>query len=168
MLRIFIGWDQREPIAYDVAKYSIEKRASVPVDVQPIKLQDLVARGAYSRAIDPLASTEFTYSRFFTPYLAGFKGWALFVDCDFLFLGDVAEDFESGLPVVRVNEVHERPGEQLVPRVAERPLEPRIDGLEPAVHARDADHVGRHLEDALRLVHRGLRYSARTKQGVNR
>ena len=45
MLRIFIGWDQREPIAYDVAKHSIEKRASVPVDVQPIKLQDLVARG---------------------------------------------------------------------------------------------------------------------------
>ena len=91
MLRIFIGWDQREPIAYDVAKYSIEKRTSVPVEVQPIKLQDLVARGVYSRPIDPLASTEFTYSRFFTPYLAGYKGWALFADCDFLFLGDVAE-----------------------------------------------------------------------------
>ena len=64
MLRIFIGWDQREPIAYDVAKFSLEQRASIPVDVQPIKLQDLVARGVYSRAIDPLASTEFTYQPF--------------------------------------------------------------------------------------------------------
>ena len=106
MLRIFIGWDQREPIAYDVAKYSIEKRASVPVDVQPIKLQDLVARGVYSRPIDPLASTEFTYSRFFTPYLAGFKGWALFVDCDFLFLGDVAELAKFNDPSKAVYCVH--------------------------------------------------------------
>lgn len=91
MLRIFIGWDKREPIAYEVAKFSLERRASIPVDVQPIKLQELVDRGAYTRAMDPLATTEFTYSRFFTPYLAGFEGWALFADCDFLFLGDVAE-----------------------------------------------------------------------------
>lgn len=32
-MRIFIGWDQREPIAYDVAKFSIEQRASVPVQI---------------------------------------------------------------------------------------------------------------------------------------
>jgi lipopolysaccharide biosynthesis glycosyltransferase len=91
MLRIFIGWDQREPIAYEVAKFSLERRASVPVDVRPIKLQELIDRGVYTRTVDPLASTEFTYSRFFTPFLAGFEGWALFADCDFLFLGDVAE-----------------------------------------------------------------------------
>jgi len=90
-LRVFIGWDSREPIAYEVAKSSALKHASVPLDVRPIKLDDLVSRGAYSRAIDPLASTEFTYSRFFTPYLAGFEGWALFCDCDILFNGDLAE-----------------------------------------------------------------------------
>jgi len=56
----------------------------------PIKLSDLRAKGLYWRAEDPLASTEFTYSRFLTPALAGFKGWALFCDCDFLWLGDVA------------------------------------------------------------------------------
>ena len=49
MLRIFIGWDQREPIAYDVAKFSLEKRASIPVDVPPIKLEDLVERSLYAR-----------------------------------------------------------------------------------------------------------------------
>jgi lipopolysaccharide biosynthesis glycosyltransferase len=88
--RIFIGWDKREPEAYDVARYSLVKRASIPVSVVPIKLDDLRARGLYSRSEDPLASTEFTYSRFLTPALAGYKGWALFCDCDFLWLGDIA------------------------------------------------------------------------------
>lgn len=90
-LRVFIGWDSREPIAYEVAKSTALKNASIPLDIQPIKLDDLVAQGLYTRAIDPLASTEFTYSRFFTPYLAGFEGWALFCDCDFLFFGDLGE-----------------------------------------------------------------------------
>ena len=88
---IYIGWDSREPIAYDVAKASILKHASAPVNIQPIVLQDLVERGAYTRDIDPLASTEFTYSRFFTPWLAGFEGWALFCDCDFLFFSDITQ-----------------------------------------------------------------------------
>jgi hypothetical protein len=89
-LRIYIGWDAREPIAYDVAKVSLERRASIPVEVTPIKLDELRARKLYWRDSDPLASTEFTYSRFLTPALAGFRGWALFIDCDFLWLGDIA------------------------------------------------------------------------------
>lgn len=89
-IRIFIGWDRREPIAYDVARHSILRRTSHPVEVRPIVLSDLVEAGLYRRTEDPLASTEFTYSRFLTPHLAGYDGWALFVDCDFLFLGDVA------------------------------------------------------------------------------
>jgi lipopolysaccharide biosynthesis glycosyltransferase len=91
MLRVFIGWDSREDIAYQVARSSLLKNASIDVEVTPIKLADLVERGLYARDIDPLASTEFTYSRFLTPCLAGYEGWALFVDCDFLFFGDVAE-----------------------------------------------------------------------------
>jgi lipopolysaccharide biosynthesis glycosyltransferase len=127
MLRVYIGWDQREPIAYEVARFSIEKRASVPVDVKPIKLQDLVARGVYSRAIDPLASTEFTYSRFFTPFLAGYEGWALFVDCDFLFLGDVAELTSFNDPSKAVYCVHHdyRPTETT-----------KMDGKEQTVYPR--------------------------------
>ncbi len=90
-LKIFIGWDSREDIAYQVARQSLLRHASVPVDVIPIKLPDLVAKGMYTRAIDPLATTEFTYSRFLTPALNDFRGWALFCDCDFLYFGDVAE-----------------------------------------------------------------------------
>lgn len=90
-LRIFIGWDSREDIAYQVARQSLLDHATIPVEVTPLKLSDLVAKGLYTRAIDPLASTEFTYSRFLVPHLAGYRGWAVFVDCDFLFFGDVAE-----------------------------------------------------------------------------
>ena len=72
--RIFVGCDQREPDAYDVAKFSLERRASIPVQVTPIKLDGLRARGLYRRDADPLATTEFTYSRFLTPTLAGFSG----------------------------------------------------------------------------------------------
>jgi hypothetical protein len=88
--RVFIGWDRREPEAYEVAKFSLIRRASVPVVVTPIKVDELRARGLYRREADPLAATEFTYSRFLTPALAGFSGWALFCDCDFLWLGDIA------------------------------------------------------------------------------
>jgi hypothetical protein len=89
--RIFIGWDRREPEAYEVAKFSLERRASIPVSVIPIKLEEMRARGLYRRDQDPLASTEFTYSRFLTPSLAKHAGWALFADCDFLWLADVAD-----------------------------------------------------------------------------
>ena len=90
-LQVFIGWDSREPEAYDVAKFSIERRASIPVEVHALKLDDLRKAGLFRRNEDPLASTEFTYTRFLTPHLAGKTGFALFFDCDFLWLGDVAE-----------------------------------------------------------------------------
>lgn len=90
-MKFFIGWDSREDIAYQVAKESLIANASVDVDVVPIKLQELTDSGLCIRAVDPLASTEFTYSRFLTPYLAGYKGWTIFCDCDFLFFGDVLD-----------------------------------------------------------------------------
>jgi len=90
-LNIFIGWDSREDIAYQVAKNSIERHSSIPVSVIPLKLDRLLADGFYRRKVDPFASTEFTYSRFLVPHLMGFKGWAMFFDCDFLFFGDVAD-----------------------------------------------------------------------------
>jgi len=89
--RIFIGWDSREPEAYEVAAHSLRRHASVPVEVRPIKQAALREQGLYTREADPLASTEFTYTRFLTPHLAGFEGHALFCDCDFLWTGDIAE-----------------------------------------------------------------------------
>ena len=89
-LRIFVGWDSREDIAYQVCRRSLEQHASIPLQVIPIRQDELRARGLYQRGADPLSSTEFSFTRFLTPYLAGYKGWAVFVDCDFLFRKDVA------------------------------------------------------------------------------
>lgn len=88
-IRIYVGWDSREDIAYQVCRHSILDRTSEPVQVIALRQQVLREAGIYSRATDPLASTEFTYTRFLVPHLAGFDGWAIFCDCDFLWLGDV-------------------------------------------------------------------------------
>lgn len=92
-LRIYVGWDSREPIAYDVCENSLQRHSQSELEIIPLKLDDLRKKGLYSRDEDPLASTEFTYTRFLTPYLAGYRGWALFCDCDFLWTTDVAKLF---------------------------------------------------------------------------
>lgn len=88
--RVYVGWDSREEIAYDVCRHSLLRHASIPVEVIPLKQDELRARGLYTRAADPLASTEFTYTRFLVPHLADYAGWALYCDCDFLWTGDIA------------------------------------------------------------------------------
>lgn len=92
-MKIFIGWDSREDIAYQVCVSSLRRHASRSLEIAPLKQDELRARGLYWRDKDPLASTEFTYTRFLVPALADYKGWALFVDCDFLFTADVADLF---------------------------------------------------------------------------
>jgi len=90
LVRVFVGWDSREAVAYEVCCFSIQRRSSIDVDVRPIQLDELREAGAYWREEDPLASTQFTYSRFLTPFLAGFRGLAIYCDCDFLWLDDIA------------------------------------------------------------------------------
>ena len=97
-LRIFVGWDSTESEAYAVCRHSILLRSSIPVVVVPIKQEEMRAQGLYWRDADPLATTEFTYTRFLTPKLAGYRGLALFCDCDFLWLADVAELIELADP----------------------------------------------------------------------
>ena len=91
----FIGYDSKEDIAYRVCKQSLLNKSSIKINVTSLKLYELISKKVYRRNIDPLASTEFTYSRFLVPTLMNFKGWAVFCDCDFLFLEDVAKLFES-------------------------------------------------------------------------
>ena len=89
-LRIFIGWDSREEIAYDVCRQSLEAHSSIQLDIIPIKQDELRRRGLYTRQVDALSSTEFSFTRFLTPHLSNDQGWAVFVDCDFLFRRDIA------------------------------------------------------------------------------
>ena len=89
-LRVFVGWDSREDIAYQVCKRSLLQNSSIPVQIIPIRQSELRAREIYSRTADSLSSTEFSFTRFLTPFLAGYSDWAIFVDCDFLFRQDIA------------------------------------------------------------------------------
>ena len=88
--RIYIGWDAREPIAYDVAEFSLKRRASIPVEVTPIKLDEIARARPLSARPGPARLDRIHLFALPDPALAGFKGWALFCDCDFLWLGDIA------------------------------------------------------------------------------
>lgn len=100
MMRVFVGFDGSEAAAYWILRRSILKHAANPAEVRviPIVRQLLAMNGVHDRPIDPLASTEFTYTRFLTPWLAGFRGWALFMDCDILVRGDIARVFAHADP----------------------------------------------------------------------
>jgi len=87
---VYIGYDSKEDIAYRVCKYSILKRSGSNVKITSLKLHELVAKNLYKRDIDPLASTEFTYSRFLVPAINNYNGWAIFCDCDFIFFEDIS------------------------------------------------------------------------------
>ena len=96
-LHFFIGYDSKEDIAYRVCKHSLLKRSSIDVRVVSLKLDELIAKNLYTRNVDPLASTQFTYSRFLVPKLMNYQGWAVFCDCDFIFLGDVSNLLKPAL-----------------------------------------------------------------------
>jgi len=99
-IKVFIGYDSRQDSTplfnkvknspYKVCKKSIKKYNS-KVKVKPIKLKSLIKENIYRREIDPLASTEFTYSRFLVPFLNNYKGIAVFCDSDFLWQCNINE-----------------------------------------------------------------------------
>ncbi len=97
---IFIGFDPREDEAWRVCYHSIQKHASVAVDIMPLRMEALRWAGLYRRAPKPGThidsvdskpfSTDFSFTRFLVPALRQYHGWAIFVDCDFLFGEDIA------------------------------------------------------------------------------
>jgi lipopolysaccharide biosynthesis glycosyltransferase len=93
-MRVYVGYDSREDIAYQVCKHSIISRNSA-ANVIPLKQQNLRNVNLYKRPIDLLASTEFTFTRFLIPTLMNYNGWALFCDCDIIFLDDIKNLFDQ-------------------------------------------------------------------------
>lgn len=88
MIRVFVGFDSRETVAFNVLSYSILRRSSVPVSISPVLLSQLST--VFTRERHPLQSTDFSFSRFLTPYLSDYEGWSIFMDCDMLVLDDIA------------------------------------------------------------------------------
>ncbi len=87
-LKVFIGYDTREDIAWQVCRHSILRHVSKDIEIYPLKQSLLRETGLYTRPADQ-ASTEFSLTRFLTPYLAAHDGWTIFVDCDFIFTCDI-------------------------------------------------------------------------------
>lgn len=106
---IYIGWDAREDVAYQVCRHSIYRKVKgVDVNVIPLKHKDLRKKGLFYRPwmthahdgnrydmidLKPF-STEFSHTRFLVPHLNDYKGWALFMDCDMIFTSNVKKLFD--------------------------------------------------------------------------
>lgn len=88
IIRVFIGYDDKERPAFHVLAHSILRRASVPVAIIGLRRQAL---SMYWRKRGPTESTEFSMTRFLVPALCNYTGWALFMDCDMMARADIAE-----------------------------------------------------------------------------
>jgi hypothetical protein len=90
MLKIFIGYDHRQPIAYNILQHSILRHSSNPVAITPLIYTQLpISKERYEKGLTP-----FTFTRFFVPWLCNYEGAALFLDIDMLLLDDVAKLFD--------------------------------------------------------------------------
>ena len=87
-MRVYIGYDSRESVAFYTLAHSILRRSSVPVSIAPLMQSQL--KGLYTRARGPTESTQFSLTRFLVPALSEFRGWSLFMDCDMLCRVDIA------------------------------------------------------------------------------
>jgi lipopolysaccharide biosynthesis glycosyltransferase len=87
-LRIFVGYDPREAVAYHVCCQSILRHALSPVSFTPLALNTLNC--VYDEPHKD-GSNDFIYSRFLVPYLCNFSGTAIFVDGDMLVRHDIAD-----------------------------------------------------------------------------
>ena len=81
MLNIFIGYDKHESAAYHTLSHSLLRRATGPISITPLVREHFPY---FTRTRGPLESTDFSISRFLVPYLSGYQGYSLFMDCDLL------------------------------------------------------------------------------------
>lgn len=107
-MKVFIGYDSREPEAAEVCAYSIKSRAKSKTNIHMLKHRELREKGLFWRPwltesstgnwrdlIDNKPfSTEFSHTRFLVPHLTGYKGWALFMDSDMIFQTDPQKLFD--------------------------------------------------------------------------
>lgn len=119
-LRVLIGFDQREAKAAEVCAKSLYRVTRGELSAEFLCLSKLHAHGLLWRISDrrgaqdydlisnEKTSTRFKISRFLTPMLCQ-QGWALFVDCDTIFMRDPREmlwEIEADHPVNVVKRNH--------------------------------------------------------------
>lgn len=98
-IRLFVGYDPREAIAYHTFVDSVLRRSSIPIEVIPLHL-------GYLDVEQRDGSNNFIYSRFLVPYLTHFRGWAIYADGDMVCKEDIAKlwelrNYNYGIQVVK-------------------------------------------------------------------
>jgi hypothetical protein len=103
-MRVYIGWDDREAEAAHVAHATLRERSGMEAEfLHSDRLRDAGMlwrisdhRGGrfYDLVSNAPKSTAFAVSRFLTPLLCQSR-WALFVDCDVVFMRDPVEMFHE-------------------------------------------------------------------------
>lgn len=78
-IRVFIGYDPREAVAYHTCVQSIIDGTKADVSFHPV-------RGERRDG-----SNDFIYARFLVPWLCDFRGSAIFIDGDMIVRGDIAD-----------------------------------------------------------------------------
>jgi lipopolysaccharide biosynthesis glycosyltransferase len=89
VIDIFVGFDQREAVAYHTFCQSVISHTSRPARFTP-----LVADSLREINTQRDGSNQFIYSRFLVPHLMGYRGWAIFADGDMVCKSDVSELWE--------------------------------------------------------------------------
>ena len=113
-LTYYIGVDHREPDALRVTEASARAYSSKPLEVGYLEHLDLRRRQLFDRpwriAEDGTYwderdgrpfSVQFSHTRFLTPLVAldeGHSGWALFTDCDWLWIDDIQKIMKEADP----------------------------------------------------------------------
>jgi len=84
-IRAYIGYDPRQSVSFTCLAHSILRHSTLPVSITPLVIDQLpVPR-------DMVGLTPFTYTRYLTPWLAGFDGLAVFMDADMVMTGNIVE-----------------------------------------------------------------------------
>jgi len=111
MPTIYIGFDEREKLYYDVLASSIKEHTKDQYNIVPIVQDNMRRIGLFSRSYTKEGiqnydnfdkkpfSTEFSFTRFLVPFLNGLDGLALFMDADMFVRSDITEVFDTYKPV---------------------------------------------------------------------
>ena len=87
LTNIFVGFDQKEAVAYHTFSQSLIENSSIPISITPLAENNL---NVYEEKHSD-GTNKFTYSRFLIPYLMNFQGWAIYFDGDMVCLSDVKD-----------------------------------------------------------------------------
>jgi lipopolysaccharide biosynthesis glycosyltransferase len=87
IIKISVGFDQKEAVAYHTFCQSVIKNTTQPIIFAPLAL-NLFQN--YSENHND-GSNTFIYTRFLTPYLFNFDGWAIFADGDMICNSDLGK-----------------------------------------------------------------------------